>query len=149
MMNRTFVAAAIASVVCTTTTAAGQRQLLWGDTHLHSSNSVGAYLTGNASADLETAYRFAKRLPVIHPGHRGLVQIGTPLDFLVMADHAEFLGGVRFVMERGVPGDELGMLGKIAAWAGEWWRSQPPPRRLYQCGRERRGEVFSLRFYGQ
>ena len=66
-------------------------QLLWGDTHLHSSNSFDAFLNRNMSADPATAYRYAKGLSVIHPFHRARVQIETPLDFLVVADHAEYL----------------------------------------------------------
>lgn len=74
---------------------ASEKQLLWGDTHLHSSYSFDAYLFQNRTADPDTAYRYAKGLPVIHPFHRGRVQIDTPLDFLVVADHAELLGVVR------------------------------------------------------
>lgn len=66
--------------------------LLWGDTHLHTSNSPDAYALGNRTADPDTAYRFAKGLPAIHPGSRARVRIGTPLDFLVVSDHAEFMG---------------------------------------------------------
>ena len=44
------------------------------------------------SADPEVAYRGARGLPVIHPYNRTRVQIRTPLDFLVVSDHAEFLG---------------------------------------------------------
>ena len=71
-----------------------QTRLLWGDTHLHTSYSFDAYTLGNATADPETAYRFAKGLPVIHPGHRARVQIDRPLDFLVVTDHAEGLGAM-------------------------------------------------------
>jgi hypothetical protein len=67
-------------------------QLYWGDTHLHTSYSLDAYLLGNRTADPDTAYRFAKGLPVVHPGHRARVRIDRPLDFLVVTDHAEFLG---------------------------------------------------------
>lgn len=67
-------------------------KLLWGDTHLHSNLSVDAYIFGNRTADADTAYRFAKGLPVIHPYHRAKVQLETPLDFLAVTDHAEFLG---------------------------------------------------------
>lgn len=72
-----------------------QRQVYFGDTHLHTSYSFDAFLNGNRSADPDTAYRWAKGLPVIHPYHRARVRIGTPLDFLVVADHAEYLGVVR------------------------------------------------------
>jgi hypothetical protein len=73
------------------------RQLFWGDTHLHTSYSFDAFLNGNHSADPDTAYRWAKGLPVIHPFHRARVRIDTPLDFLVVADHAEYLGVIRKV----------------------------------------------------
>ena len=35
---------------------------------------------------------WAKGLPVIHPYHRARVQIETPLDFLVVSDHSEYMG---------------------------------------------------------
>ena len=73
---------------------AKETQLLWGDTHLHTSYSFDAFTLGNATADPDTAYRFAKGLPVIHPGHRALVRIDRPLDFLVVTDHAEGLGAM-------------------------------------------------------
>lgn len=74
--------------------AAGETELLWGDTHLHTSYSFDAFTLGNATADPDTAYRFARGLPVIHPGHRARVRIDRPLDFLVVADHAEGLGAM-------------------------------------------------------
>ena len=67
-------------------------QVYWGDTHLHTSFSPDAYFFGNTTADPDTAYRYAKGLPVVHPYHRAKIQIGTPLDFLVVADHAEMMG---------------------------------------------------------
>ena len=63
-------------------------QLYFGDTHLHTSYSFDAFLSRNQSADPDTAYRWAKGKPVIHPYTRARVQIGTPLDFLVVSDHA-------------------------------------------------------------
>jgi Protein of unknown function (DUF3604) len=63
--------------------------LLWGDTHLHTSSSVDAFSMGNYFADPDTAYRFAKGLPVLHPRLKTRVRIDRPLDFLVVADHAE------------------------------------------------------------
>ncbi len=67
-------------------------QVFWGDTHLHTSYSPDAYFFGNTTADPDTAYRYAKGLPVVHPHTRGKIQIHTPLDFLVVADHAEMMG---------------------------------------------------------
>ncbi len=67
-------------------------RVFWGDTHLHTSFSPDAFFFGNTTADPDTAYRYAKGLPVVHPYHKARIQIGTPLDFLVVADHAEMMG---------------------------------------------------------
>jgi len=67
-------------------------RVFWGDTHLHTSYSPDAFFFGNATADPDTAYRYAKGIPVVHPYHKGRIQIRTPLDFLVVADHAEMMG---------------------------------------------------------
>ena len=69
-------------------------ELLFGDTHLHTMLSFDAYALGNRSVDADTAYRFARGEPVIHPYHRARVQLETPLDFLAVADHGELLGMV-------------------------------------------------------
>jgi len=97
------------------------RELLWGDTHLHSSNSFDAFLNRNMSADPATAYRYAKGLPVIHPYHRARVQIETPLDFLVVADHAEYLGVIRHIVDHGIPTEDLGLTDTVRAWLTERW----------------------------
>ena len=101
--------------------SADPRRLLWGDTHLHSSNSFDAFLNNNHSADPDTAYRYAKGLPVVHPSTRARVQIDTPLDFLVVSDHAEYLGVMRHIIERGIPTEDLGWLDTLKAWYIEWW----------------------------
>ncbi|MHC4607782.1 MAG: DUF3604 domain-containing protein, partial [Planctomycetota bacterium] len=69
----------------------------------------------------DTAYRYAKGLPVIHPGHRARVQIETPLDFLVVADHAEYLGVIRTIVERGIPREGMGAVERFRAWYAERW----------------------------
>ncbi|MGB5702527.1 MAG: DUF3604 domain-containing protein [Polyangiales bacterium] len=77
----------------TSSSLAGEpTQLFWGDTHLHTSYSPDAFFFGNETADPDTAYRYAKGIPVIHPYHKGQIQIRTPLDFLVVSDHAEMMG---------------------------------------------------------
>ena len=79
----------ISLVVVEGVLADGSKQLLFGDTHLHTSYSFDAYLNKNQTADPDTAYRWAQGQPVVHPLHRARVQIETPLDFLVVSDHAE------------------------------------------------------------
>ena len=84
---------------------------LWGDTHLHTSTSFDAGAFGNR-LDARAAYRFAKGLPVVHPYHRARIQIGTPLDFLVVSDHAEFMGVVFSDLEGEFEASEE----EISAW---------------------------------
>ncbi len=92
------------------------RQLLWGDTHLHTSYSFDAFLNNNLTADPDTAYRFAKGEPVIHPYHRARVQLSKPLDFLVVSDHAEFIGGMRDIYYNGLETVDEGILDWITNW---------------------------------
>ena len=92
------------------------KQLLWGDTHLHTAYSSDAYTNNNLTAGPETAYRYARGMPVIHPYHKARVQIGTPLDFLVVTDHAEFLGEIRNIHMNGVDTSGLGPIDKIKSW---------------------------------
>ncbi len=117
----------MSGLVClSVTTAAAQtadgedsKQLLWGDTHLHTSYSFDAFLNGNLSADPDTAYRYAKGLPVIHPYNRTRVQINTPLDFLVVSDHAEFFGGIRDIYNEGIQDEDPNIIERIAYWYNE------------------------------
>jgi hypothetical protein len=63
---------------------------LFGDTHLHTSNSGDAF-TGGDRLGPEEAYRFARGEEVVSSS--GVpVRLSRPLDFLVVADHAEGLG---------------------------------------------------------
>ena len=65
-------------------------RVLWGDTHLHTSLSPDAGLTGTTLGP-EVAFRFARGEVVISTG--GLkAQLRRPHDFLVVSDHAEYLG---------------------------------------------------------
>jgi hypothetical protein len=93
MLIRTPLALALAAITAAVTAPlhAQTTQLLWGDTHLHTSWSVDAYSTGNTSVDPDTAYRFAKGYPIIHPASKQRVRIDRPLDFLVIADHSEMM----------------------------------------------------------
>jgi hypothetical protein len=63
---------------------------LFGDTHHHTSNSGDAFMAGNRLTPRQ-AYRFGRGEEVV--SSTGVpVKLSRPLDFLVIADHAEGLG---------------------------------------------------------
>ena len=66
---------------------------LWGDTHLHTANSVDAFGFG-VRLGPEEALRFARGEEVT--ATTGMkAKLSRPLDFLVVTDHAEALGGTK------------------------------------------------------
>ena len=65
-------------------------RVLWGDTHLHTTNSLDARATG-VTLDAEQAYRFARGETVVSSS--GLeARLSRPLDFVVVTDHSDALG---------------------------------------------------------
>lgn len=68
-------------------------KLLWGDTHLHTSNSIDAFGFGT-NIGPEDALRFARGEEVTSTW--GLkAKLSRPLDFLVIADHSGGLGATQ------------------------------------------------------
>ena len=65
-------------------------QVYWGDTHLHTTNSLDARTMG-VTLDVEDAYRFARGEQVIAT-HGQPARLARPLDFLVVTDHSDALG---------------------------------------------------------
>jgi hypothetical protein len=118
MMKSGFIAltAIIGGLVFSTAAVSEEKRLLWGDTHLHSSYSPDAFMAGNRDADPDVAYRFAKGEPVVHPYARNRVQINEPLDFLAVADHAEYLGVLPPVMSGNFEQPEAGLFEKLKSW---------------------------------
>lgn len=88
------------------------KNVYFGDTHLHTSLSFDAYGDGNKTMGHEEAYRFAKGEQI--KGHDGQpVRMSRPLDFLVIADHSEYMG----VVQGAATGDKL----LLATEAGARW----------------------------
>ena len=68
------------------------KNVYWGDTHLHTQNSADAYSLMNTMLSPDDAYRFARGQELT--AHNGMrARLRRPLDFLVVSDHASFLGG--------------------------------------------------------
>ena len=109
-------AAGILSALLVAQAGATEKQILWGDTHLHTNRSFDAFTNRNFSVGPDEAYRFARGLPVEHPGHKARVKLETPLDFLVVSDHAEFLGNIRHLYNVGLPTDGMGLFDKLRVW---------------------------------
>lgn len=66
-------------------------ELLWGDMHVHTSFSMDANTMGNTRLGPSDAYRFAKG-EVVTSNTGQPVRLDRPLDFLVVSDHAEYMG---------------------------------------------------------
>jgi len=73
--------------------------VFFGDTHLHTKLSPDAFANLNRTVAPDDAYRFAKGLPIVHPGTGAIVKLNTPLDFLAVTDHAEYMGIVSSIFE--------------------------------------------------
>ncbi len=94
--------------------------LLWGDTHVHSSNSPDSFLNQNFTLGPSEALRFAKGESVVHPTTGTRVRIDRPLDFLLVSDHAESFGVIkRATEEGGLPRDGLGIVDSLRSFSME------------------------------
>ena len=71
-------------------------KVFWGDTHLHTNNSLDARAFG-VTLGPEDAYRFA-RGEEITATHGERVQLSRPLDWLVIADHSDGIGAMKEII---------------------------------------------------
>ncbi len=67
-----------------------ERRALFGDLHVHTQLSFDAFIFGTRSTP-DSAYAFAKGEAIDHPAGFEM-QLGAPLDFLGVTDHAMYMG---------------------------------------------------------
>jgi len=68
----------------------GERQVYFGDLHLHTSYSSDAVFLSGIRIGLDDAYRFARGEAVSYSGQ--MLRRSEPLDFIAVTDHAEQMG---------------------------------------------------------
>ena len=66
------------------------REVLFGETHLHTLLSFDSYIFGNRNTP-DDAYRYAKGETIQHPAGFDMT-LTDPLDFQSVTDHAIYLG---------------------------------------------------------
>ena len=71
--------------------SATPEEVYWGNFHLHTKLSSDAFVAGTRRFDPEQAYRYARGEEVTSDSGQTYT-IPQPLDFLMVSDHAEFLG---------------------------------------------------------
>lgn len=85
------------------------KQVYWGDTHVHTELSFDANMQGTRTTQAD-AYAFARgeTIPLQPYDEAGeptrMAQIDRPLDFVMLSDHAEFLGTLAVCNDPIAPG---------------------------------------------
>ena len=83
-----------------------ERNAYFGETHIHTSWSVDAWVMGNRITGPDEAYKYAQGQTIKHP--LGFdIKIDTPLDFMGVTDHAEYVGVTK---EANTPGSYVSKL---------------------------------------
>jgi hypothetical protein len=67
------------------------RNAYFGDVHVHTGWSFDAFTNGSRATPTD-AYAWAQGGEITNSSIGGKIQIQTPLDFYVVAEHAEFMG---------------------------------------------------------
>ena len=79
------------------------RNAYFGETHIHTSWSVDAWLFGNRVTGPDDALKYAQGQTIKHPlGYD--IKIDTPMDFMGVTDHSEYVGVTK---EANTPGSAV------------------------------------------
>src|SRR5574338_1244345 len=83
-----------------------ERNAYFGETHIHTSWSVDAWVIGNRLTGPDDAYKYAQGQTIKHPlGYD--IKIDTPMDFMGVTDHSEYVG---ITKEANTPGSFVSKL---------------------------------------
>lgn len=92
------------------TVHAEERRAYFGETHMHTAFSLDAYIGGNRILPGDS-YRFAKGEDLFVNGV--VHNIGRPLDWAAVTDHAEYIGEMYSTMYRAAAGHDQEMLKQL------------------------------------
>ena len=103
------------------------RNAYFGETHLHTSWSVDAFLFGNHLTGPADALKYAQGQTIKHPlGYD--IKIETPLDWMGVTDHSEYVGITR---EANTPGTALSKLPDAQPLIIHDWNSKQEQERAF------------------
>ena len=78
------------------------REAYFGETHVHTSWSLDAWMMGNRITDPGDAYKYFKGETIKHPlGYD--IKIDTPMDFAGVTDHSEYVGVMKLANDPSSP----------------------------------------------
>jgi hypothetical protein len=93
----------VSSAVASSALAANpERDAYFGETHVHTSWSLDAWLLGNRLTGPADAYKYFKGEPIKHPAGYD-VKIVTPLDWAGVTDHSEYVGVIKYANDPNSP----------------------------------------------
>ena len=79
------------------------RQVFFGEQHLHTTASTDAYIQGNHKNTIDDAFNYNKGLPVKKYLTGETLQRKTPYDWTAVTDHSEYLGLLNRLSENPPP----------------------------------------------
>ncbi|HRH86041.1 MAG TPA: DUF3604 domain-containing protein [Rubrivivax sp.] len=83
-----------------------ERDAYFGETHVHTSWSLDAWLFGNRLTGPADAYKYFKGETIKHPAGYD-IKITTPLDWAGVTDHSEYVGVIKFANDPNSPVSKL------------------------------------------
>jgi hypothetical protein len=83
-----------------------ERDAYFGETHVHTSWSLDAWLLGNRLTGPADAYKYFKGATIKHPAGYD-IKIDTPLDWAGVTDHSEYVGVIKYANDPNSPVSKL------------------------------------------